>query len=288
MTTMWSSRVGRSKRRMCSGGGRGVIARRLARRSAGRARRRHRVHPCGLRVLPRPPEPQQAVETEESEAAGDQHPVEAVRPPERRAALVVARVRDADRTARSARWRPGDTCRTSSAGSSATPSTPGSTPAECRARRDSRRTRRRAPKPSCVTLPWNVRRERLGDRRVARCRTRRSTPRRDASVSVRWIACAVWQSAQTGARASPFFSAAAWTPVSYLRLMPVVARAAGRRHLRVRQTRLVGSVLRPDVVACRGSRRRWARRSRPGLLPRPRVNAVVIRRADCRRDSWRS
>ena len=119
----------------------------------------------------------------------------------------------AGRTARSARWRPGDTCRTSPAGSfgdtvdaafdagrmSCAPwqSAHAAAPAE----------------PSCVTLPWNVR---VNDSATDAWHEPHSAvaPSRDASVSTRWIACAVWQSAQTGARESPFFRAAACTLVS--------------------------------------------------------------------------
>jgi len=44
-------------------------------------------------LLPRSPEPQEAVQAEERKAAGDQHRVEAVHPPEDRAPAVVTRIR---------------------------------------------------------------------------------------------------------------------------------------------------------------------------------------------------
>ena len=72
----------------------------------------------------------------------------------------------------------------------------------------------------------------------------RVTLSRQASVSTRWIECAEWQSAQTGARASPFLSAAAWTPCVVLLLDALVALAARRRDVGAEDLRLAGSVLR--------------------------------------------
>ena len=227
------------------------------------------------------PEPQRAVQPEEPEAAGDQNPVEAVRPPQHRAALRSSRVGMrvvldealvGALVALAAGLRPDAPSR---------PATPDSTRAGCRGRRGSRRTPRRG-EAELGHLAVERAAERLDDLRVAGAAFARSTSSRHLSVSARWMACAVWQSAQTGALRVALLQRRGVDALSYVALMPVwhVPQVAGH-------SRPVDAA-RPDRCAagcraCRGSRRRPARRPvRPSLSPR----RECCRDTSTRSSSW--
>ena len=193
---------------------------------------------------------------------------------------------DAGRTARSSRSRPGGTCRTSSAGCAGDTVDAGFDAGRMScAPWQSAHAATRA-KPSWVTLPWNVRRERLDDRARGTCRT----PAVDAQPPrvgvgpldrVRGVAVGADRRARVALlqrRGVDAGVVAALDAVVAGRRSPAPARAS---------TRLVGSALpRMSCVPWQSAQAGATVEAR--LLPRPRVNAVVILRADRRRDSWRS